>query len=223
MIKLLLSSLLIYFITIPAFSQESSVWKDYPNLGIMHYKVILDDVPEEQNNYQNPQFELSKLTTTENKVINSIKIRYNVKTDVMECRIGSQHSIIKSPEKLKEININGKCFEYKKYLVKRDTTSGYLQKIYGSGQKIYAKYYISSTKSKLDFQKTKSYYLIQNKGELPKKLNSPSALLSRFYKNLIKQANEFEKNNQLNLKNPPDFEKLLTYLDHLNKDIVASR
>ncbi|MUP38546.1 hypothetical protein [Labilibaculum euxinus] len=223
MIKLLLSPLLIYFISIPVFSQESSVWKGYPNLGIMHYKVILDDVPEEQNNYQNPQFELSKLTTTENKVLNSIKIRYNVKTDVMECRIGSQHSTIKSPEKLKEVNINGKCFEYKKYLVKRDTTSGYLQKLYGCGQKIYAKYYIPSTKSKLDLKKTKSYYLIQNKGELPKKLNSPSALLSRLYKNLIKQANEFEKNNQLNLKNPADFEKLLTYLNHLSKDIVASR
>ncbi|MDM8159816.1 hypothetical protein QUH73_08330 [Labilibaculum sp. K2S] len=189
----------------------------------MLYKVILDDVPEELNNYQNPQFELSKLTTTENKVLNSIKIRYNVKTDVMECRIGSQHSIIKSPEKLKEVNINGKRFEYKKYLVKRDTTSGYLQKIYGGGQKIYAKYYIPLTNGKLDFQKPKSYYLVQTETELPTKISSANALLSRFYKNFIKQANEFEKNNQLNLKSPPDFEKLLTYLDHLSKDIVASR
>jgi len=209
-------------ISIAAFSQESSIWKEYPNFGIMQYKVIADNT-EEQFNYQNSVFETSKLITTENKELNSIKVRYNVKEDVMECQIGSQHSIIKSPEKLKEINIKGDCFEYKKYLVKKDTTCGYLQKLYESGQKIYAKYYIPSTKSNLYLKKPKSYYLVQKKGELPTKLNSANSILSRFYKGFINQAREFEKINQLNLKKPKDLKILLSYLDHLSKDIVALR
>lgn len=223
MIKLLLSSLLVSILSIPAFSQESSVWKEYPTHGIMQYTVILDDNLEEQFNYQNSLFETSKLITTENTELNSLKIRYNVKKDVMECKIGSQHSVIKSPEKLKEIIINGECYEHKKYLVKKDTTCGYLQKLYGGGQKIYAKYYMPSTKGKLDFQKPKSYYLVQTKAELPAKINSGNTLISKYYKSFLKEANEFEKSNQLNLNLPQDLKKLLTYLDHLNKDIVASR
>jgi hypothetical protein len=223
MIKLLLSLLLICLISIPTFSQESSVWKNYPNFGIMQYTVILDDNFEEQFNYQNSIFETSKLITTKNTELNSIKIRYNVKTDVMECKIGSQHSVIKSPEKLKEIIINGECYEHKKYLVKKDTTSGYLQRISHGNLEIYAKYFISSTKDKLGLSKLKSYYLFRDKDELPRKLNSANSLISRFYKGFINQAREFEKNNQLDLNSPQDFKKLLTYLDHLSIDVVASR
>ena len=223
MIKILLSLILLSLILNQAYSQENSTWNSYPNLGIMHYKVVLDDVTEEQNNYQDPQFELSKLITTENRELNSIKIRYNIKTDVMECKIGSQHSIIKSPKKLKEININGECFEYKKYLVKKDTTCGYLQKLYSGGQKIYAKYFIPLTKGKVDFQQPKSYYLVQTKTELPAKVSSANSLISKYYKSFLKEAKEFEKNNQLNTNIPQDFKRLLTYLDNLSKDIVASR
>ncbi|MFA9371831.1 MAG: hypothetical protein ACERIH_08985 [Labilibaculum antarcticum] len=223
MIKLLLSLLIINAMSILAFSQKNSIWKEYPNFGIMHYSVILGDNFEDQSNYQNSIFETSKLTTTKNTELDSIKIRYNVKTDVMECKIGTQHSVIKSPEKLKEININGECYEYKKYLVQKDTTSGYLQKLYGGGQKIYARYYILSTKSKLDFKKPKSYYLVQTKGEIPRKLNSANHLISKYFKSFLKEAREFEKNNQLDLNRPQDFKRLLVYLDHLSKDIVASR
>ncbi|WP_145957653.1 hypothetical protein [Labilibaculum antarcticum] len=146
-----------------------------------------------------------------------------MKTDVMECKIGTQHSVIKSPEKLKEITINGECYEYKKYLVKKDTTSGYLQKLYGGGQKIYARYYILSTKSKLDFKKPKSYYLVQTKGEIPRKLNSANHLISKYFKSFLKEAKKFERNNQLDLNRPQDFKRLLAYLDHLSIDAVASR
>lgn len=223
MLKTLLPSIMFYIISIPAFTQESSVWKEYPNFGIMQYTVILDKNSKEQFNYQNSLFETSKLITTENTELNSIKIRYNVKEDVMECEIGSQHSIIKSPEKLKEIIINGECYEHKKYLVKKGTTCGYLQKLHSGNQKIYAKYFIPSTKGKLDFQKPKSYYLVQTKTELPVKISSANTFISRHYKYSLKEAREFEKKNQLNLNLPQDFEKLLTYLDHLSKDIVASR
>ncbi len=223
MIKLLLSTILFCLFSAPLLSQEHSNWKNYPNMGIMHYTVIPDDATEEQNIYINDQFEPSKLTTKENKKLNSIKIRYNVKSDVMECKIGSQHSVIKSPEKIKEINVNGESFEYKKYMIKKDTTSGYLQRMSNGNHEIYAKYFFSSTKDKLGLPKLKSYYLLQNKGELPRKLNSANSLISNLYRNFVKQAKEFEKSNQLDLTNPKDFKKLLTYLDHLNKDIVASR
>ncbi len=223
MIKLLLSSILFCLVINPLFSQENSSWEDYPNMGIMHYSVIPDDIYEEQFNYQNYLFETSKLITKENTELNSIKIRYNVKTDVMECIIGSQYSIIKSPEKLKEININGECYEYTKYIVKKDTTNGYLQKLYSGGQKIYVKHFISTTENKLKAPKLKSYYLVQNKGELPRKFNSVRSLISNSFKNLIKKANEFEKLNQLNLDKPQDLKKLLTYLRSLSKDIVALR
>ncbi|MBL4560817.1 MAG: hypothetical protein JKX79_07495 [Labilibaculum sp.] len=221
--RLLYSTVLFCIISIHGFSQEKIIWKDYPNLGIMQYTVILNDTPIEENIYHNPQFKPSKLTTTENTELNSIKIRYNVKEDVMECKIGSQHSIIKSPEKLKEININGQCFEYKKYLVKKDITSGYLQRLSQGNQKIYAKHFISATKNEWELSKLKSYYLLQNKGELPRKLNSVKSFISHSFRNLIKQAHDFEKSNQLNLNKPQDLKKLLTYLGNLSKDIVTSR
>lgn len=206
-----------------SFSQQELTWRDYPNMGIMHYSVILDDTAVELNSYKNTQFEPSKIIMKENTELNSIKIRYNVKADVMECKIGSQHSIIKSPEKLKEIIINGECFEYRKYLVKKDTTSGYLQRLSHGNQKIYAKYFISSSKDELGLSKLKSYYLFQNKGELPKKLNSVKSFISHSFKNLTKQAHDFKKLNQLNLNKPQDLKKLLTYMESLSKDIVASR
>lgn len=223
MIKLLLSLLFISLLSAPVISQENSIWEEYPNFGIIRYQVILTDNLEDFSNYQNPLFKSSKLITAENAELNSIKIRYNVKTDVMECEVGSQHGIIKSPEKLKEIIINGECFEHKKYLVKKDTVSGYLQRISHGNPEIYAKHFVSSSKDKLGLSKLNSYYLIQTNGNIPSKVHSTDGLISRFYKGLIKEAKYFEKNNHLDLKNPQDLKRLLTYLDELSKDIVASR
>ncbi|PKQ62247.1 hypothetical protein BZG02_13090 [Labilibaculum filiforme] len=222
MLKLLLNSLCFCIISISGFSQENNIWKDYPNLGIMQYSVILDDVSEEENIYQNPEFQTSELTTKENRKLSAIKIRYNIKKDVMECKIGSQHSIINSPEKLKEVTINGETFEYKKYLVKKDTINGYLKKLSDGDQKIYAKYYLP-TNGTLDIQNQKSYYLVQEESEIPTKKGSANTLISKYYKSFLKEAKEFENKNQLNLDIPRDFKKLLTYLDQLSKDIVASR
>lgn len=223
MIKLLLCPLLICFFTFQGFSQKNNIWKDYPNLGIMQYLVILDENLKEPNIYQNLEFKPSKLITSKNTILNSLKIRYNVKKDVMECEIGAHHSIIRSPEKLKEVNINGEYFEYKKYLVEDNPTCGYLQRLYAGGQKIYAKHFFSPIKTDAEENQLESYYLIQDKGKLPTKLTSINKLLSHFFKGFINQARKFEKNNELNLNSPKDLQKLLIYLDHLSKDRVASR
>ncbi len=197
------------------FSQIKHDLNDYPNLGIMQYTVITDDNRSEDEIYQNELFQEGKLVTIENIELNTVKFRYNIKKDEIECKVGSQHSIINFPQEIKEINIDGNCFEFQKYLVKKDTSDGYLLKLHGGDQSIYAKYYIS--KNKTIAPKHKTYFLLKNKGELPKKISSVKGLISEYFKTQEKKIREYDKKNDLNWKNPMDLKKLFSYLEGLKQ------
>lgn len=204
-----------FFIFQFGFSQNQPDLNDYPNLGIMQYKVITEDNTSQEEVYQNEQFQSGKLTTKENLELNSVKFRYNIRKDEMECKIGSQHSIISSPQEIKEISIDGNCFEFQKYLVRKDTTDGYLLKLLGGDQAIYAKYYISNNKAIGSVSKT--YYLLKNKGELPKKISSIKNLITKHFGKQENNIREYDKKNTLNWNNPMDLKNLVSYLEGLKQ------
>lgn len=221
MIKTLLTSVFLYFSLQLAYSQNNTDWKNYPNKGILQYAVFLENDSNEDN-YKSAKFEPASLTTKENTELNSVKVRYNVKEDLMECKIGTQHSIIHAPKKIKEITIKNEGYEYLQYLVKKDTTNGYLHKL-STPKGIYAKYYLSESKNKSNSVKLLSYYLYQDQNQLPKKVKSPQQLISICYKEFVKEAHEFKRINRLNLNKVHDLQRLLTYLDDLHKDKLALR
>ncbi|WP_372752181.1 hypothetical protein [Labilibaculum sp.] len=221
MIKFLLSTIFLCFLQQTTQAQKRTNWENYPNKGILQYSVLLEN-SETDSNYKYAKFKPANFLTVDDIELNSLKIRYNVKADVMECKIGSQHSIINSPEKIKEININGEAYEYLQYQVKKVTTMGYLHKL-SNARGIYAKYFLSPTKSKSGSDKLSSYYLYQDQDKLIKKVKSIQQLISLCYKDFAKEALEFKRDNQLNLKRVSDFKKLLSYLDNLHNDRVALR
>lgn len=218
--RLLLSTILLIAIFTCGKSQSKIDFQTYPNLGIMQYIVLQDTDSLPQSNYTNSSFQNGKLITKSNIALDSIQIRYNIRKDEMECKIGSQHSKISSPAKLKEVNINGECFEYLNYLVKKDTTSGYLHKIKDGKTSIFAKYFLYETKN---FTAVEDSYLLANiNGKLPVKFSSAKKLISYVYGDLAKEALEYSKSNGLIIDKPCDLKKLIAYLSILEKDNVSS-
>jgi uncharacterized protein YwqG len=220
MIKTLLSTLLLALLFQPGQAQKRTNWENYPNKGILQYVVFME-IDNNGYNYKNAEFEPASFTSIENIELNSIKVRYNVKEDLMECKVGTQHSVIHTPKKIKEVTIQNEAYKYLQYLVKKDTTNGYLHKLTNKG--IYAKYYLSASKNNSDSVKLSSYYLYQDHKQLPKKVKSPQQLISLCYKKYEKQAHKFKRVNGLNLKEVPDLQKLLAYLDDLQRDKLSPR
>ncbi len=207
-LPLLISSIFIFQLS---FSQTQTNLKDYPNLGIMQYTVITEDNRSEDDIYLNESFQTGKLITKENLELDAIKFRYSIKKDQVECRIGSQHSIINSPQEIKEININGTSFEYKKYLINKDTSEGYLLKLHGGDQAIYAKYYIP--RSRAGKAKNNFFYLLKNKDGFPEKISSIRNLIANYCSNY--EIQKYKKMNTVNWNNPMDLKKLFSYLSDL--------
>ena len=197
------------------YTQAKSEINNYPNWGIMQYKVITEDNVSENEIYQNELFQKGKLTTKENLELNALKFRYNIKTDEIECRVGAQHSIINFPQAIKEISIDGTCYEYQKYLVKKDTANGYLLKLHGGDQTIYAKYYIP--KNKTIAPESKTYYLLKNKGQLPKKISSIRSTITNHFGKQEKEIRDYDRKNNINWNNPMDLKKLISYLSSLKQ------
>jgi len=140
--------LLLFIVPLNGFTHPITKEGDqFPTYGIMQY-FVPNPTPYysniSQDIYSNMNFQNGKLITINNEVIQPAGIRYNVSKDEMECKIESQFSKITSPHKIKEVNINGSQFIYKKYILKKDSLSGYLQKVYAGSKNIYIKYICKS-------------------------------------------------------------------------------
>ena len=223
--KFLLNLFLLSFI-VSANGYSNPITKEqdqFPTYGIMQYFV---PNPAQYSNitkpdiYSSMSFQNGKLITVNNEVIKPEGIRYNISQDEMECKIESQFSKITSPHKIKEVNINGAQFIYMKHIVKKDSLSGYLQKVYEGSKNIYVKYICKPCTNINDISKVKTILLIEENGELPKKVRSIKSNLSDIFN---EQAIRYMKENKMNWKNADDLIQLFTYLESINSSSVASR
>lgn len=199
---------------------------NYASYGIMQYFVIppfdFNEIPCGIK-YLNQSFQEGKIVMQNNFELSSIGLRYNIAKDEMECEVNKQHSRITAPEKIKMLDIKGAIFEYKKFLIKKDSLSGYLCKIFGGSKNLYAKYYLKSTNWKNSEFKVNTEYFIESGSNLPIKISSIKSIVPLFYENLQQQATKFTNSNHLDLDQTKDLVKLLTYLDNLAKESVTSR
>ena len=200
-------------------AQESNYWTNFPSLGIMQYNVLspLDNLSAEK--YYNPNFQPGLIDTKEHGIIKINGIRYNIVDDEIECLIKKQHSTINFPKRINEVKIADDCFEYKQFVVHHDSIYGYLNKIFDGSQKVYVRYY----KKGKEGSSLKSFYLIENTGNIPVKVTSAQIMLSNKFKDLKTQAEAYMKTNQLHWNQVQDVKKLFHYLQDLDSNKVASR
>jgi hypothetical protein len=198
----------------------------FPNYGIMQYfvptqsPVCLINKPAV---YFNVNFLPGKIITKSNDVITPNGIRYNIYNDEIECAINSQHSRISSPNKLKEVEIDGKLFVYKKYIHQGDSTSGFFQKIHSGTKNLYIKYQISQTVSQARQWNLKRIFYVETQNGSPKKVSSLKSEILSSFKEKEEHAIQFMKRNNFKWTDSKALVLLINYLENLSADNVASR
>jgi hypothetical protein len=220
---------LLFFVltaTIAFCSNKSKTKDQFPNFGIMQYFVPAKNSPHCINKpiiYLNENFLPGKIVTNTNEIITPNGLRYNIVEDAIECQFNSQYSRISSPQKLSEVEIDGTHYVYKKFVHKGDSVSGYLQMIHSGTKNLYVKHLYKAAQSQNDNWDIKKIFFVENAGNLPKKVNSLKTEINRIYKGKESMANSFMKQNNYSWNDAKALIQLVSYLDKLSSDNVASR
>ncbi|NOU58983.1 hypothetical protein [Marinifilum caeruleilacunae] len=222
----LLPLLLFVFTTTTAFSSSIKSESQFPNYGIMQYFIPAKSSLNCINKpliYTNEKFLPGKIITKSNEVITPSGLRYNIVEDVIECQFKTQHSRISAPQKLSEVEIDGTHYVYKKFVHKGDSLSGYLQQIHSGTKNLYVKHLFQAPHSQNDNWNIKKIFFVEYAGNLPKKVNSLKTEINRIYEGKESMANAFMRKNNYSWNDAKALIKLVSYLDKLSSDNVASR
>lgn len=200
--------------------------KQYPNYGLLQYFVPSHSLKTNVNSlacYLNQDFQPGKIVTIDNQTITPEGIRYNISEEVIECQINKQYGRISSPNKISEVKINGVPYVYKKYIIKGDSLSGYLQKIHSGDKNLYVKYFVRKSNLINATRDIKNIFFIEENGKYPKKISSLKSEIIKIYENKKGFANSYMKKNNFSWNDSKALIKLVNYLENLNANKVASR
>lgn len=227
MIKVLPTSLfiiLLFPLTITGASIDNL--SSYPSYGVLMYFVpspASDMTRANPSYYYDYSFKSGKITTINNEEIIPDGIRYNISKDLIECKIIDQYCKVSSPHKLKEVEIDGKYYFYKKYLANRDSLSGYLQRLHHGETSLYVRYTSNSIdkfNGKANLQKI---FLVEKPGSAPVKVKSVRNAIGLIFEGMNQTANQYMNKHDLDWKDPYALLQLIDYLTDLKESNVAFR